>query len=279
VDENAGPAAITATLNASSVTTVSVDYASGDVTATAGADYTAVGDTLTFSPGQTSLTFTLTITDDGNQEPDETIRLTLDNPNNAILGVTNPATLTIADDGDLGGCAGYTSAGEPEIIPPDPGPDGVYAGVGCGSAIVADLGLTVIDTTTPDPAFDFVYYERGQTNPPASTTFIYMDWVVVQVGPGPGGPWYTVLYWGDGTDDTNSNVDAGALGLSENDNEVISTTLLYGTAPYTTGIAIDVDNPVIGPPPPPGIYGYVRFYVPPGGNNDVSEVDAIEVLP
>jgi hypothetical protein len=55
----------------------------------------------------------------------------------------------------------------------------------------------------------------------------------------------------------------------------MTTPILYGTAPYTTGIAIDIDGVA-----PAGTYQYVRIYSPPGGPDGYGpEVDAIEVLP
>ncbi len=45
-----------------------------------GIDYTLAGETLTFLPGQTRKTITLTINDDGVDEYDETVELTLINP-------------------------------------------------------------------------------------------------------------------------------------------------------------------------------------------------------
>ncbi|HEX9924634.1 MAG TPA: Calx-beta domain-containing protein [Anaerolineae bacterium] len=287
VDEDAGPALIAVTLSTTSTQTIAVNYATSELLATADLDYTDVNDVLTFAPGQTSLNFSVPIINDDLQEPDETVQLTLSSPTNATLGTPNPATLTIVDDGDvIVGCPGTTSAGEPDIIPPPPPaltPDGIFAEVGCGTALIVDLGLTVIDTTTSDPAYDLVYYERGQPNPPTMTnTFIFMDWIVVQIGPTATGPWYNVFYWGDNIDDTNSNVNWTALGLAMEDNNVtISTTFLYdGIDPvYSTGIAIDVDNSPLSPAPPPGLYQFVRFLNPSNPTNDPPEIDAIEVLP
>ena len=59
---------------------MSVDYATSDGTATAGADYTALGlTTLTFAPGEISKTVTVTLLDDTLDEPDETFNLDLTN--------------------------------------------------------------------------------------------------------------------------------------------------------------------------------------------------------
>jgi CSLREA domain-containing protein len=97
-DENGGTATITVTLNAASGNPVTVDYATSDLTATAGSDYTAVSGRLTFNPGVTSQTFTVPILDDALEEGDEWVVLTLSNPTNATIGDPNPGALVIVDD-------------------------------------------------------------------------------------------------------------------------------------------------------------------------------------
>ncbi|MDY7079504.1 MAG: Calx-beta domain-containing protein [Chloroflexota bacterium] len=99
VGEGDGAAAINVILSAASGLTVTVDYATSDGTArVADNDYTAASDTCTFSPGVTTQSFTVLITDDGENEPDETLSLTLSNPSNATVTGTNPATLIITDN-------------------------------------------------------------------------------------------------------------------------------------------------------------------------------------
>ena len=77
VNESAGAATITATLNAESSEQVIVNYQSSDITASAGEDYTAVSGLLTFDPGVTEQTFQVPITDDLAFEGSETVSLTL----------------------------------------------------------------------------------------------------------------------------------------------------------------------------------------------------------
>jgi hypothetical protein len=98
VDEGAGTATITVVLSGESGRTVSVDYAASDGTAHAGSDYAAAHGTLIFAPGVTSRTFTVNIIDDGADEEDETVALTLSSPANAVLGVPSQAVLAIIDD-------------------------------------------------------------------------------------------------------------------------------------------------------------------------------------
>jgi uncharacterized repeat protein (TIGR01451 family) len=101
LSESGASATITVTLSHLSGLDVTVDYASSDGTAVAGADYEAVSGTATIAAGQMATSFTVPISDDALHELDETIILTLSNAVNATAGAVNPATLTIADDDPL----------------------------------------------------------------------------------------------------------------------------------------------------------------------------------
>ena len=91
------PMSFTVALSASSTSPVTVDYATSNGTATAGADYTAVSGTLTFSPGETTKTITVPIFGDTDAEPDETFALTLSNPSSGTF--TKPTGMgTIQND-------------------------------------------------------------------------------------------------------------------------------------------------------------------------------------
>ena len=59
---------------------VSVDYATSDITTTAGADYPATSGTLTFRPGETAKTISVPVFEDGHDEDHERLMLTLSNP-------------------------------------------------------------------------------------------------------------------------------------------------------------------------------------------------------
>ena len=84
----------TVTLDEATSESVSVDYATADGTATAGADYTATSGTLRFSPGSTSQAVAVPIADGIENEADETFTVTLANPSGGTLG-TSSATGTI----------------------------------------------------------------------------------------------------------------------------------------------------------------------------------------
>ncbi|WP_177418923.1 Calx-beta domain-containing protein [endosymbiont of Lamellibrachia barhami] len=77
--------------------TVTVDYATADVTANAPGDYQTLSGTLTFLHGELSKTLTLTPNGDTVWEPSEDFTLTLSNVVDAALGLS-AATITITDD-------------------------------------------------------------------------------------------------------------------------------------------------------------------------------------
>jgi hypothetical protein len=116
---------------------------------------------------------------------------------------------------------------------------------------------------------DLIFYEI------AVGVNIQMDWVEVRIANDLAGPWYTVLYWGDGNPDINTNISAYAAG-GENDNEIIPQSApLYGTPPFQTGITIDVDGAGV----PAGTYQYLLVVIPMGGMDGDGQCDSIEILP
>jgi len=79
---------------------VTVDYATSDGTATAGADYTATSGTLTFAAGEKTRTVNVPILDDAVDEGEETFVLRLSNVQGARAGDLE-ATGTISNDDPL----------------------------------------------------------------------------------------------------------------------------------------------------------------------------------
>ncbi len=73
------------TLSRAAAHAVSVDYATADGAAKAGADYTAASGTLVFAPGETAKTVSVAILDDAVDEGKETFTLRLSNPRGAFL--------------------------------------------------------------------------------------------------------------------------------------------------------------------------------------------------
>ncbi len=90
-------AVFTVTLSAASANTVTVNYGTGNGSAVAPDDYTAVSGTVTFSPGQTSKAVAVTVNSDTVDEGSEYLYLNLNSPSNANL-VDSYGLLYILDD-------------------------------------------------------------------------------------------------------------------------------------------------------------------------------------
>ena len=99
--ESVSSKAITVDLSAVSGQNVTVDYAVTGTATGSGTDYTLANGTLTINASSTSDTITIgNIVDDGLDEPNETVIITLSSPNNATLGDNSVHTYTITDDDD-----------------------------------------------------------------------------------------------------------------------------------------------------------------------------------
>ncbi len=98
-------AAFTVSLSAQSSLTVTVDYATANVTADGmvaiPGDYVAVSGTLDFAPGETCHTITVTVQGDYVDENDEVYVVNLSNAHNASIG-NGQAVGTILDDDTAG---------------------------------------------------------------------------------------------------------------------------------------------------------------------------------
>lgn len=92
-------ATFTVTLSAVSGRTVTVAYATGGGTATAGTDYLSAAGTLTFTSGVISQTVQVGIRPDTTVEPSETFLLTLSAPDNATLQIPEGTGTIVNDDG------------------------------------------------------------------------------------------------------------------------------------------------------------------------------------
>ena len=88
------------TLAPAAAATVTVDYATRDGTATAGADYTAASGTLTFVAGETTKTVAVPVLADAHDDGGETLALALSNATGAVIA-DGEATGTILNDGPI----------------------------------------------------------------------------------------------------------------------------------------------------------------------------------
>ena len=77
---------------------VTVNYATRDGTATAGPDYMAASNLISFIPGQTTASIRIPILGDTVDEPDERVTVQLSNPVNAQLTGKGTASVIITDD-------------------------------------------------------------------------------------------------------------------------------------------------------------------------------------
>jgi len=99
VSEDDGIITITATRTGGSSGAVSVNYTTGDDTASSGSDYSAMSGTMSWSDGDdTDKTFTVTILDNSIVENNKTFTVTLNYVNGVSLGNPTSATVTIVDD-------------------------------------------------------------------------------------------------------------------------------------------------------------------------------------
>ena len=91
------PLKLTVTLSTATTSAVTVDWATGAGSATAGVDYTAASGTVTIPAGATSGTISITVRPDTSAEGAETFPVILSNPSRGVIRV-GTGTGTISDD-------------------------------------------------------------------------------------------------------------------------------------------------------------------------------------
>ena len=103
-DSGSANMTFTVTLASPAAEAVTVNYATSDGTATAGQDYTAVSNgSVTIAAGTTTAAFTVSVTGDETDEPNETFKVTISLPSDTTAaaitgGATTAAAGTILDD-------------------------------------------------------------------------------------------------------------------------------------------------------------------------------------
>ena len=99
VDEDAGAVIVTINRIGSHDGVVTVGYATADLTAKAGEDYSTQSGTITFADGERTKTISIPITEDALPEDDETFQVTLANASaGAVLGSLSTLEVTIKED-------------------------------------------------------------------------------------------------------------------------------------------------------------------------------------
>jgi Calx-beta domain len=124
---------ITITRTGGSAGAVGVTFATSNGTATAGSDYTATTQTVSFASGDTAnKTVSVPITDDTSVEGNETVKLTLSNPTGgATLGNPSTAVLTITDNDTA---ADTSLSASPTTIAPGGTVTATWSGIAAPSA-------------------------------------------------------------------------------------------------------------------------------------------------
>ena len=149
VEGNSGttPAVFTVTLSAASGQAITVNYATTPGTATAGVDYTSTSGTLTFNPGDTTKTITVSVIGDTVVEPDETFLVALSNPSTGVtLATTNGVGTIINDDQPVA-----PAVPTPTPVPPTPVVSAQFTNVATGDVYrsLPTLIGTVGETNAP----------------------------------------------------------------------------------------------------------------------------------
>ncbi|MCR4317632.1 MAG: hypothetical protein NUW37_14930 [Planctomycetes bacterium] len=160
VDETAQDFEITVMLTTTGGTlpsAVTVDVSSaGGGTATAGIDFTAVNETLTFAQGSASgdtMTFSVSILSDENSESNDNVVLTLSNVTGVgTLGAQTTHTLTITDDDPFVTLVGASSYFSSRILKLDTGTGATTSLTGYGL-----LGPGSVYSTVYNPNLDIFY--------------------------------------------------------------------------------------------------------------------------
>ncbi len=160
---------------------MTVHYATGDGSAAAPGDYASKSGNLSFSPGQTSRSFVVSIADDSLDEPDETINLMLSSPSNATLGSPSSSTLTIQDN-DVALPTVSISASDPSAaeVGPDSGMLTITRSGSTAAALIVHYSVGGTATSGSDYAAlsGTVTIPAGQTS--ATLTVTPVDDAVVE---------------------------------------------------------------------------------------------------
>ncbi len=168
VNESAGTVTLTLTLDRPSNGTTTVNWATS--TATAGtSDFVSDSGQATFANGTSTGTFTIGITDDSVDEPNETFTVTLSSPSGLVIA-DGTAIVTIVDD-DLPATGGILSIGDASVTEGDKG-GGTWVTLtvtrtGSTADITTANWTTIADTASAGSDFQdasgSLYFAAGQT--------------------------------------------------------------------------------------------------------------------
>ena len=163
VAENGGTARLTIASQAISAP-VTVDAATSDVSAQGGSDFDPRSGTVSIPAGQGSATVDVAIRNDGDDEEDESLKVTLGNAKGASIG-DGDATVTIANDDlrllSIGDAGVVEGDGEPTVAR-------VPVQLSAPTFRTVSLAFVTIDNTAKAPRdylarFGAVVFQPGQT--------------------------------------------------------------------------------------------------------------------
>lgn len=167
VDEGAGTATVTVTLDKVSSDTVTVRYASENGSANAGVDYTAVSGTLSFAPGQTSKTITVPVIDTAGPDGARTARVVLSDSAFAAI-VDNLGVVTI-NDNDVAAAIATVIAEDAAHTGANP----VDSSVVEGASLLYTVGLNV----SPASPVEFALTSGGSAGAADVGAFVFSNGV------------------------------------------------------------------------------------------------------
>ena len=219
----------TVSLNVATAEEVTVDWATSDGTATAGADYTAATGTVTFKSGETSQTISVSLIDDSDDEPAETFIVTLSNPTNVeiVEGRIIQAKGTVEDD-DLPTVT--VAARESEI---EEGEPAVFVLTRTGDLTV-DLSIRFPYRQHNDQTWGDAYFATGVATTEVSLTTkedarvnypSYREYEVVLLGDGS---------YGSGTDQVWKKGSPAKAVVKANDDDRL------------TVVTVEAEEPIVG---------------------------------
>lgn len=176
-----GALVFTVTKTGAASISYSVDYATANGTATAGADYTAKSGTLTFTSAQTTQTVSVTTIDDAVVESAETVLLNLSNPSGGATISDSQGVGTIIDNDavnlppvtqpDNGGTIAVCTFTSVNVVANDTDPEGNYplSLVGIQSVSPGGYGSATVQSST------HVGFSAGSVGGGVQITYIVQD--------------------------------------------------------------------------------------------------------
>ncbi|QYG91867.1 DUF4214 domain-containing protein [Iamia sp. SCSIO 61187] len=233
--EGGGTAAVTLSRVSGDDGEVGVTFTTGTGTATAGLDYTAVSQTVTFADGDTSETVNVPIVDDPSVEGiDELIPISISAPTGgATLGTPTSGQIRLQDNDARGNAFTITTPASGSLGASDPYPSNIV--VGGASGVVTDVDVELNDVShthirdldvllvAPNGATTMLMQDVGPNTPVSALELTFSDEAAGGIGqaglasgtyrpsqfddeiaealpaPAPAGPWGTDLAALDGT--------------------------------------------------------------------------------